>query len=215
MKELSDGIYHWLYKGGISLQAMGIVVGVLLIGTHLFALMRQEKILPWLSTVPRSMNVGTLFLTLSFLWAWMVATSMDLGEFQQVRWLAQFALPLFYLGMLFIANDYLGARSLGSFLLLAACPILMSAFQKPPETRLLLTVLAYAWIIAGLFWVGMPFTMRDQISWLRARPSRYRVLCLAGVGYGVLVLAAAFLFYGDAKTTPAPLALENTVSRAP
>ena len=200
MKELSDGIYQWLYKG-LSLQAVGIVVGLLLIIGHVAGLMRQEKILPWLATVPRSMNLGTFFLTISFLWAWMVATSMDLGEFHQVRWLAQIAIPLFFVGMLFVANDYLGARSLGIFLLLAACPVLDAAFLKPPQSRLLLSTLSYAWIVVGLFWVGMPFTMRDQIAWIQAKPIRYRTLCLAGIAYGILVLAAALLYYG--QTAPA------------
>ena len=121
MKDLSDGIYHWLYQG-LSLRQVGLAVGLLLVLGHVYALLRQHKILPWLSSLPRSMNVGTFFLTLSFLMAWMVATSMDLGEFNKARWLAQFALPVFYVGTLFIANDYLGARSLGTFLLLAACP---------------------------------------------------------------------------------------------
>jgi hypothetical protein len=201
MKELSDHIYQWLYQS-LSLRTVGIVVGLLLIAAHVFALLRQQKILPWLSTVPRSMNIGTAFLTISFLWAWMVATSMDLGEFHQVRWLAQFALPVFFVGTLFIANDYLGARSIGMFLLLAACPVLDAAFLKAPQSRLLLSVLAYAWIIAGLFWVGMPFTMRDQIAWLQAKPARYRMACFAGIAYGVLVLAAALLFFGSAETPP-------------
>jgi hypothetical protein len=202
MKDLSDSIYEWLYQRhghGPSLQAVGIFIGLLLILGHGFALVRQPKLLPALIGVPRSQNIGTLFLTISFLWAFMVATSMDLGEFQQVRWLAQFVLPIFYVGMLFIANDYLGARSIGIFLLLAACPVLDAAMLKPPESRLLLSVLAYGWIIAGLFWVGMPFTMRDQIAWLQAKPARYRIACIAGMVYGILLLAAAFLYYAPAS----------------
>jgi hypothetical protein len=202
MKELSDSIYEWLYKG-LSLQSVGIAVGLLLIVTHLLALLRQEKILPALSKVPRSMNIGTWFLTISFFWAWIVTTSMDLGEFHQVRWLAQFALPVFFLGTLFVANDYLGARSIGIFLLLAACPVLDAAFLKMPSSRLLLSILAYFWIVLGLFWVGMPFTMRDQISWLQAKPVRYRMACVAGIAYGTLVLAAALLFYKDSGSPQA------------
>jgi hypothetical protein len=202
MKELSDRIYGLLYHG-LSLQAVGIIVGLVLIVVHVLALVRQEKVLPWLSTVPRSQNVGTIFLTVGFLWAWIVATSMDLGEFQQVRWLAQFALPAFYVAMLFVANDYLGARALGIVLLLAACPVLDAAFLKPPQSRLLLSVLAYAWIVAGLFWVGMPFTMRNQIAWIQAKPGRYRTLCVAGAAYGAVVLLAAILFYGAKELPPA------------
>lgn len=202
MKELSDRIYGLLYQH-LSLQTAGIIVGLVLILVHVFALLRQEKVLPWLSKVPRSQNVGTVFLTVGFLWAWIVATSMDLGEFQQVRWLAQFALPAFYVAMLFVANDYLGARAVGIVLLLAACPVLDAAFLKAPQSRLLLSVLAYAWIIVGLFWVGMPFTMRNQIAWIQAKPSRYRTLCVAGAVYGAAVLLAAILFYGAKELPPA------------
>ncbi|MES2708736.1 MAG: hypothetical protein V4726_19225 [Verrucomicrobiota bacterium] len=202
MKELSDSLYRWLYHD-LTLQAAGVIVGVALIAIHVFALLRQDKILPWLTMVPRSQNVGTLFLTVGFLWAWMVATSMDLGEFQQVRWLAQVALPVFYVSMLFVANDYLGARAVGIVLLLAACPVLDAAFLKPPQSRLLLSTLAYVWIVAGLFWVGMPFTMRNQIAWVQAKPSRYRGLCVAGVVYGVIVLTAAVLYFGGKDLPPA------------
>ncbi len=199
MNEFSDGIYHWLYHG-LSLRAVGLALGLLLIAGHVVALLREKHILPWLSTVPRSMNVGTVFLTISFLWALMVATSMDLGEFHQARWLAQFALPLFYVGTLFSANDYLGARALGCFLLLAACPVLDAAFLQPPQSRLLISALAYVWIVAGLFWVGMPYTLRDQIAWLQAKPSRYRAMCVVGIAYGALVLAAALLYYGPGQS---------------
>ena len=199
MKDFSDGIYEWLYQGGLSLRSVGLAVALALIVGHIVALLRQDKILPWLSTIPRSQNIGTVFLTISFLWSWMVATSMDLGEFNQARSLAQFALPVFFVGMLFIANDYLGARSLGMFLLLAACPVLDAAKLKLPDSRLLLSTLAYGWIVIGLFWVGMPFTMRNQIAWLQAKPSRYRLMCLAGIAYGVLVLTAALLHYGSVE----------------
>lgn len=202
MQELSKSLYDALYSN-LSLRTAGIAVGLALIVVHILALLRQDKILPWLGRVPRSQNVGTVFLTVGFLWAWMVATSMDLGEFQQIRWLAQTALPVFYVAMLFVANDYLGARAVGIVLLLAACPVLDAAFLKPPVSRLLLSTLAYGWIVAGLFWVGMPFTMRNQIAWIQAKPSRYRVLCLAGVVYGILVLVSAVLFYGVQAVYPA------------
>ncbi|MDB6132221.1 MAG: hypothetical protein JWM59_464 [Verrucomicrobiales bacterium] len=202
MQELSKSLYDALYSN-LSLRTAGIAVGLALIVVHILALLRQEKILPWLSRVPRSQNVGTVFLTVGFLWAWMVATSMDLGEFQQIRWLAQTALPVFYVSMLFVANDYLGARAVGIILLLAACPVLDAAFLKPPVSRLLLSTLAYGWIVAGLFWVGMPFTMRNQIAWIQAKPARYRALCIAGVVYGILVLVSAVLFYGVQAVSPA------------
>lgn len=194
MKELSDGIYTWLYKG-LSLQAVGIAVGVLLLVVHVLALLKAPLAMDRLKTVPRSQNIGTVFLTIDFVWAWIVASSMELGDFEKLRWLAQFSVPVIYVAMLFWVNDYLGARSIGIFLLLAACPVLDAAFLKEPSSRVLVSLISYVWIILGLFWIGMPYTMRDQINWATRTIGRYKGLAVAGAVYGLALLVTAFAFY--------------------
>ena len=54
------------------------------------------------------------------------------------------------------------ARS-GILCLLAAEPLLEAAFLRPETSRLLVTMLAYLMIVVGLFWVTMPYLLRDQI----------------------------------------------------
>jgi hypothetical protein len=194
MKELSDTIYTWLYTG-LGLQTVGIIVGLLLIIVHVFALVKAPSVMEKLKSVPRSQNIGTVFLTIDFIWAWIVATSMELGDFERLRWLAQFSVPLIYVAMLFWVNDYLGARSIGIFLLLATCPVLDAAFLQEPDSRVLLSIICYLWITLGLFWIGMPYTMRDQITWATRSARRYKGLAIAGAAYGAVVLITAFVFY--------------------
>lgn len=202
MKDLCDPLYSWLYRS-LTLQAAGIVVGVVLIAAHVAALLRAPALRPALNKVPRSLGIGSVFLTIDFVWAFVVATSMDLGEFQSMRWLAQAALPVMYVAMMFWSNDYLGARSIGMFLLLAACPVLNAAFLQPPQSRLLLALLMYVWVLLGLFWVGMPFTLRDQIAWATAKEGRFRSLCLGGAVYGAVILGCALAFWGGLAASPA------------
>ena len=194
MKELSDSIYNFLYSG-ISLRTMGLVVGVVLLLLHVLALLKPEATRSFLQKLPRNQSVGTWVLTVAFILGVVVATSMDLGDFARVRYIAQLALPFMFLSLLFYANDYLGARSIGILLLLAACPILNSAFLQPPASRILLSGIAYVWIILSLFWVGMPFTMRDQISWVTKNPARLRLAALAGAAYGVVLVGCAVAFW--------------------
>jgi cytochrome c biogenesis protein CcdA len=59
-------------------------------------------------------------------------------------------------------------------------------------------VLAYVWIILGLFWVGMPFVLRDQAAWATKSDGRFKALALGGVVYGVVLVACALAFWGDA-----------------
>ena len=67
--------------------------------------------------------------------------------------------------------------------------------MRPEGVRLLLVSLVYVWIFAAMFWVGMPYVMRNQITWISANPLRWRAMALAGLGYGA-ALCTGSLFVG-------------------
>jgi hypothetical protein len=54
-------------------------------------------------------------------------------------------------------------------------------------------VLTYAWIILGMFWIGMPYTLRNQISWVSASEKRWRAAAFAGLAYGALLVTGGLL----------------------
>lgn len=193
MKELCDTIYKWLYKDS-SLSTAALITGLVILIAHVFALVKAPVAMEKLRTLPRSQNAGTVILTVDFIWAFVVATSIELGDFERLRWLAQFSVPVIYVAMLFWVNDYLGARSIGIFLLLAACPVLDAAWLKT-DSRWVLNLLCYVYLTLGLFWIGMPYTLRDQITWATRTAGRFKGLALAGAGYGLLLLILAFTCY--------------------
>ena len=80
-------------------------------------------------------------------------------------------------------------------LLLAAEPLLESAMLRNEQSRLLLTVLAYIWAAGGLFLVGMPYLLRDAISWFTANPLRWKISCLGGIAYGAALIACAVIWW--------------------
>lgn len=201
MKDLTDLIYKPLYEGVRShLQLVGILLGIGLIVLHLLALVKKDSTAAFLKKLPRDTGMfATVLLTIDFVLAFVVVTSMDLGEFYHLRWLAQAVLPVMYLALCFWVNDYLGARASGIFMLLIATPVLNAAFLKEPATRLLLPALAYLWLTLGLFWIGMPATLRDQVAWLTAKDSRYRGACIAGTAYGAAILVCALVWWGSVR----------------
>ena len=190
MKELSDKIFQALYKNG-SLSTAALITGAVLVIIHILAFVKAPLAMEKLKTVPRSQNIGTVFLTIDFIWAFIVATSIELGDFERLRWLAQFSVPVIYVAMLFWVNDYLGARSIGIFLLLAVCPVLDAAWLKA-DSRWVLNILCYIYLTLGLFWIGMPYTMRDQISWATRAAGRFKGLALAGALCGILLVVLSF-----------------------
>ena len=50
-------------------------------------------------------------------------------------------------------------------------------------------------LTVGLFFVGMPYLMRDGIQWVTASASRFKGLVSLGLLYGVAVLACSILWY--------------------
>ena len=77
----------------------------------------------------------------------------------------------------------------------SAEPLLDAAFFRNETSRLLVTVFAYILILAGLFWVTMPYLLRDQISWSARNNSRWRVTHGLLFLYGVAILACAVTRY--------------------
>jgi len=59
----------------------------------------------------------------------------------------------------------------------------------------LLTVLAYLLILAGLFWVAIPYVLRDQINWSTRSGFRWRFLHAVALIYGGVILTFAFTRY--------------------
>jgi len=175
----------------LSLKTVGITIGLLLVAIHLLALVSAEGTQAWLKKFPRSREVGIVLLLVVSAWAfWLVAT-MDLGEFSTYRTLLKILVPAAWFLSLKFVDEFLAVRALGILLLLLAEPVFEVAFLKPGLGRLLVVSLAYAWAILGMFWVGMPFLLRDQITWWTKSGLRWRAGCLAGIAYGLAVLVCA------------------------
>ena len=179
----------------LTLQTAGLVTGVALLIAHFIALCRSEETRKWLKQFPRSRSMGTLLIALAAIWSFLLITGMDLGEFTRLRNVMLVAIVAgAFLAWKYV-EEFLAVRAIGMLALLAAEPLLEAAFMRPETTRLLLVLLAYVWIINGLFWVGMPWLMRDQIAWLTAKTPRFRAAVWAGLLYsGALIVCAALLW---------------------
>jgi len=178
------------------LYTVGLAVGALLVVLHVVALIQPEGVRQFLRRFPRSREMGGVLLAVDAVWALGLVARIDLGEFTLYRpvFLAVIGVG-FFLTLAFV-EEFLAVRALGMLLLLAAEPLLEAAFQQPHTSRLLLSGLAYVWATLGIFWVGKPYLLRDQIAWVSKTEMRWRLAALAGVAYGVVVLAAALTQWG-------------------
>ena len=182
-------IYH------LSLQTAGIIAGVLLLIVGLPGVLKPDFSSGLASRLPRSRNAGVVLLAIDLIWCFWLLATMEMGEFSSFRRPLLIALPIgFFLVMRFV-DEFLAVRALGILFLLGAEPLLDAAFLRNETSRLLVTVFAYLLIVAGLFWVMMPYLLRDQLNWSARNPSRWRALHLIALLYGAAILACAFTRY--------------------
>ncbi len=190
-QDLYDYLYHLAPQGGIPLKATGIVLGVLLLAVHLVALLRSEAVQGFLRQFPRSYKSGVILLSIDFIWSVLIISYMDMGEFYNLRSKFLLLLPVAFVLVLIFVKEFLAVRALGALLLLVSGPVLTAAFLQPPASRMLVPILAYAWIIAGMYFVGMPFLMRDWVNWITQTTGRWKLASLGGVVYGAVMLVVA------------------------
>src|SRR5438445_6896211 len=178
-------IYH------LSLQTAGIIAGAFLILMSLPGLFKPD-LANVAQRFPRSHIAGVVLLTISLIWTFWLLATIQMGEFAGFRRPLLIALPIGYVLVLRFVEEFLAVRALGILCLLAAAPLLEAAFFRNETSRLFVTVLAYLLILAGLFWVTMPYLLRDQINWSARNNARWCTVHGISAIYGLALLAYSF-----------------------
>jgi hypothetical protein len=182
-------IYH------LSLRMGGLLAGLVLVLVSLPGLIRPDMLQNFAKRLPRSRVIGIILLSIDLAWTFWLLSTMEMGEFAPFRRPLLIALPIGYVLVLRFVDEFLAVRALGILCLLAAEPLLDAAFLRYETVRLVLTVFAYILILVGLFWVTMPYLLREQIDWSSRSHTRWRSLHGLGLLYGAALLVLSFTLY--------------------
>jgi hypothetical protein len=180
-----------IYPTWITLKWTMLALGALLIAAHALALIKPATVQGWLRAFPRNYEIG-VFLTIGVTaWFYFMVKWMDLGEFSNWRDPVLTLTPIAGILAIFFMRDFLAVRAFGTLVLLLAEPLIESAFQRQEMIKLLLVTFVYVWILFAMFWVGMPYTLRNQIAWVTSSAARWRGAALTGLIYGALLCFGA------------------------
>jgi hypothetical protein len=179
----------------LDLKTVGLVMGALLVLVSLPGLIKPALVQEWLKRLPRSRVAGVFLLTLALVWSFWLLATMEMGEFSSFRRPLLIVLPIGYVLVIRFVEEFLAVRALGILCLLAAEPLLEAAFFRYETSRLFLSVFAYLLIIAGLFWVTMPYLLRDQINWSAQSNARWHAIHGITAAYGFAILVCAMTQY--------------------
>jgi len=190
----------------LHLFSTGLTLGVALVASHVVMLAKPQPVQDFLKRFPRDQMIGQILLGIGLIWFWLLiapagmgklsALSMELGEFDSVKPMLRWVVLASVVLVAISVKDFLAVRALGLLGLMVAFPLLKAAFLKDPASRLLIPIYAYGLLIpASMFFVGMPYLFRDWANWATASQGRWKLLCTAGLAYGVAIIGCALAFW--------------------
>ena len=171
------------------------ILGTLAVGVGLFAACMPAWVRQGVRDFPRSVWPGRVLLAVDLVWAAYAVTTLHLGGLDILKvhlyWLAPVCVVLGSRSL----DELLSVRALGGLLLLAAGPVLNAARWNPSTWRLVVTVMAYLWILVGLTFVLEPWWFRRLTKPMIRSDLTIRIGGLFKAAVGVGLIALAFWVY--------------------
>lgn len=188
----------------LSLGTAGVIMGLVLLLLHGFALLNPEATKNALRQAATHTQAAKILLIIDFVWIFLLLLDadwnplqMNLFDFNKARDFLLILCPV-VCGVLLYYNrkrELLFPRALGLFLLLMALVPLTAAFLKDPVTRLLIPCWWYPVLTLAMYWVAKPYEFRNQMEKLTAHPVLYRVINGIGAAWGTAILVCAVVFW--------------------
>lgn len=105
------------------------------------------------------------------------------------------AVPVAYWLVIQYGDSFLSVRAAGALLLFLAKLMVTAADRSDHPWRLVVTVLAYIWVVAGIWMAAAPHQVRDVLKILMANDRRCRIACAVSALLGAgLVLLGTFVY---------------------
>ncbi len=168
----------------MTLAGCSILVGIIHLVLNVPLLVfpvRGQKVI---KAFPRHEWAGRILAAVGVVWSVLLVLEMPLGWFDAYKgWLYAVG-PVLYLLIVVFMGDLLAARALGGLLLLVADPVLETAILQPATLRLVLVVLAYVWVVAGMALMLAPYRFRKAAEGCCGTAGRCRVVGALGAMLG-------------------------------
>lgn len=172
----------------MKLSTLTIALGLIFFLPHAYALLRPSAFAAAVRKFPRSQSWGFALMGLGtawFLWNLDHESISDFAAYKNLMLLGFGAVGV--LTCIFV-QDFLAVRGLSVVLLLLAKLMLDTARWHDSQWRLVISTLAYVWILAGMWFTVSPWRLRDLIQWATANEQRLRMLSAFRLAVGILLV---------------------------
>jgi uncharacterized protein YjeT (DUF2065 family) len=177
------------------LAVWAVVFGVLKLGGSIFAALRPELFRKGVVAFPRSVWPARILTVIDLVWAAFLLNAMAMGNFDRFKVALYGLCPLAIILVVIYLDELLAPRALGGLYLLLAAPLLDVARCHPSSWSLLMTVVAYMMVIAGIAFILTPYLFRKMFSFWIRDDRICRSMAMIGIFAGAVMLGIGLFVY--------------------
>ena len=179
----------------MTLATAGLILGSCIVLANLPLLAAPATARRMLAAFPRSQWLGWILAIVAIAWSAWLVNEMELGSFNKYKIALYVVAPVLLVLVCFFMEELLAVRALGGLLMLVPAPLLDIARWHDSSSRLVVTVLAYVMVVAGMTLILCPYVFRKTAERFTATDLRCRLSGGAGFVLGAVVVALALKVY--------------------
>ena len=188
----------------MKLSSLAIALGLLYVLPNMYGVMKPAQFGEAARKFPRYTPAGYPLMLLATAWFVYNVYREPIADFAVMKpYLCGFFAAV-GVGACIFVKDFLPVRGLAVLLLLAAKFMVDTARWVDTPWRLVISTLAYAWVIVGMWLTVSPWRLRDLANWLTASENRIRLFTGARVAFGVFVLLLGLTVFRSVEAKAAP-----------
>ena len=178
-----------------SLRWVTVAVAVLLAVAWIGGLIRTGKFRGWLTGFSRSIRVGIVLLTVDVVWCTAIVAAANSENLLAPKSVGYALIWGLYVGSIIWRLEFMSVRALAAFLLLVAKVMVDAAFLVETPAKLVVTVLAYVWVILAMWWALSPWRCRNALAWIAATEDRCILVSSLHVALAAVLIMLAVACY--------------------
>lgn len=172
------------------------LIGLLLMALGIPGLVAPSFWRGLLGKFPRWKTGAWALAAIGLAWAaYRLLMASFMADWPLVRRLVLVGTPVAYLLIVFFLGELLAPRALGGLLLLAPLTVLETAALHPSPLRLVVTVLCYVCVVAGIWLVLCPYRFRTTVESLMPDNTAARITGAVLTTAGAVFLCLGFTVY--------------------
>ncbi len=177
------------------LAQVSLITGIVFMLLHLPCIIKPQLAQKALKAFPRNKIMGGVITTISLIWAAYLLNQTPLGKFDVIKDYLMIATPVVIGLVIYFMDELLAARALGGLLILIPAPILTATRTSDSPLRLILVVIAYIMVIAGIIFILNPYKLRNLIAKLFDSDSSIKIIGISGTIIGILLVVLGLAVY--------------------